>query len=197
MLSFRMFCRPKRRFGTRSTQHLANNNGSNTSTPTATTTSPTNTSKMFVPKSVSTTGVHIQQPSSTVATNSTAHMPLAALQKQNISLISLPNVVEGVAMGSAGFSSASSPTAPTAPAAIKAKGGGSVQSIYDTIDPKSFITEDEPTTEWTPEIPFKNVSHLYHLSKVLLRLYVQMYICIYVCPAIRVCTFKFNVLQTV
>ncbi|XP_065361143.1 adenylyl cyclase 78C isoform X1 [Calliphora vicina] len=159
--------RPKRRFGTRSTQHLANNNGSNTSTPTATT-SPTITGKTFVPKSVSTTGVHIEQqqqamptppppPSSSSGTNPTPHVSLAAIQKKNISLSSLPNVVEGVAMGPAGLSTVSSPTATTAPNAMKAN-GGSIHSILDTIDPKSLITEDEPTTEWTPEIPFKNLN---------------------------------------
>lgn len=159
-----MFFRPKRRFGTRSTQHLANNNGSNTSTPTATT-SPTITGKTFVPKSVSTMGVHIEQqqqqqnqPTPPLsATNPIPHVPLAALQKKNISLSSLPNVVEGVAMGPAGRSTLSSPTTTTAPTSMKAN-GGSAHSILDAIDPKSLITEDEPTTEWTPEIPFKNVS---------------------------------------
>ncbi|XP_055845883.1 adenylyl cyclase 78C isoform X2 [Episyrphus balteatus] len=29
---------------------------------------------------------------------------------------------------------------------------------HDKIDPKNVITEDEPTTEWTPEIPFKNLN---------------------------------------
>ncbi|KAM7358388.1 adenylyl cyclase 78C [Cochliomyia hominivorax] len=162
--------RPKRRFGTRSTQYLANNNGSNISSPTAAT-SPIYTSKTIVTKSVSTTGVHIDQqqvqqstspptpqPSSII--NSTTHVPLAAPQKKNISLSSLPNVVEGVAMGPAGLSTLSSPTTTTAPTITTTMktNGGSTQSILKAIDPKSLITEDEPTTEWTPEIPFKNLN---------------------------------------
>ncbi|XP_055913036.1 adenylyl cyclase 78C isoform X2 [Eupeodes corollae] len=33
-----------------------------------------------------------------------------------------------------------------------------VAATTDRLDPKSVITEDEPTTEWTPEIPFKNLN---------------------------------------
>ncbi|XP_073837834.1 adenylyl cyclase 78C isoform X2 [Musca autumnalis] len=165
--------RPKRRFGTRSSQHLANNNGSNLSTPTIAMT-PTTDAKTFVPKSISTTGVHNesssqqQQPSQLLPTlartNSQPHQqqtpnlphlpPLAALQKKNISISSLPNVMEGVAMGPTGPSTVSSPIAAVAPKA----NGDSIRSILENIDPRSMITEDEPTTEWTPEIPFKNLN---------------------------------------
>lgn len=57
-------------------------------------------------------------------------------------------------MGATGPSTVSSPTTTSVPKA----NGGSAHNIMDTIDPRSLITEDEPTTEWTPEIPFKNVS---------------------------------------
>lgn len=170
---FLFISRPKRRFGTRSTQHLASNNDNNMSTPTAITHHTIITGKTFVPKSISTSGFHIVQqqqqqtlpilpsinPASSITTtlNQSTHIPLAVLQRKNISLSSLPNVVEGVALGPANLSTASSPTAPTGPIAVKAN-GGSGHSMLNAIDPKALITEDEPTTEWTPEIPFKNVS---------------------------------------
>ncbi len=31
---------------------------------------------------------------------------------------------------------------------------------------KSMITEDEPTTDWTPEIPFKNVIYLIYIQAI-------------------------------
>ncbi|XP_061392005.1 adenylyl cyclase 78C [Musca vetustissima] len=165
--------RPKRRFGTRSSQHLANNNGSNMSTPTTAMT-PTTDTKTLVPKSISTTGVHNEpsqqqqpsqlppalsrtnsQPQQQQAQNPPHLPPVAVLQKKNISLSSLPNVMEGVAMGPTGPSTVSSPIAALAP---KAPNGDSIRNILENIDPRSMITEDEPTTEWTPEIPFKNLN---------------------------------------
>ena len=129
------------------------------------------TGKTFVAKSISSSGVHIVQqqqtvplstPASSTTTilNQSTHIPLAVLQKKNISLSSLPNVVEGVALGPAGLSTASSPTAPTDTIAVKAN-AGSDQSMIDVIEPKTLITDDEQTTDWTPEIPFKNVNTLY------------------------------------
>ncbi|XP_075160784.1 adenylyl cyclase 78C isoform X2 [Haematobia irritans] len=156
--------RPKRRFGTRSSQQL---NGSNTTTPTPATTTPTTESKSFVPKSISATGVHIEPQhylhqqlhtlSRALSQPQQQHMPhlppLTSLQKKNISINSLPNVVEGVAMGPPGTSTMSSPIA-SAPKANR----GSLHNILDTTDQGSMITEDEPTTEWIPEIPFKNLN---------------------------------------
>ncbi|XP_049312866.1 adenylyl cyclase 78C isoform X2 [Bactrocera dorsalis] len=181
--------RPKRRFGTRSSQHLANTigtatGGSDASTPTAVTT-PASIGSKSIPTAA---GVEVQQ-------QQLAHLPatplatLAALQKKNISVNSLPNVMEGVALGtggrvgegingpnsngagsggaadSTGLSTVSSPTTMIAPITVvdqqplKMNGAtASSQNLASTIDPKALIIEDEPTTEWTPEIPFKNLN---------------------------------------
>lgn len=68
-------------------------------------------------------------------------------------------------MGPTAPSTVSSPITSTAPKT----NGESIRNIniLDTIDPRSVVTEDEPTTEWTPEIPFKNVSSL--LTKTLVK----------------------------
>ncbi|XP_017484443.1 PREDICTED: adenylate cyclase type 8 isoform X2 [Rhagoletis zephyria] len=196
--------RPKRRFGTRSSQHLANTissataaGGSDASTPTAVT-----TPASIASKSISTTtGVEAQQQQQQQQPQPQPHLPpnplpsLAALQKKNISVNSLPNVMEGVALGNGGraadgingprsiagggsdsaggigagdttgLSTVSSPTTLTAPTVVdqqpplKLNGtAASVQNLTSTIDPKALIIEDEPTTEWTPEIPFKNLN---------------------------------------
>ncbi|XP_059217173.1 adenylyl cyclase 78C isoform X2 [Stomoxys calcitrans] len=159
--------RPKRRFGTRSSQHLAHINGSNTTTPTPAMTSPTMDAKTFVPKSISATGVHIDpqqqlhhhlhalsRAQSQPQQQHLPHLPpLNSMQKKNISLNSLPNVVEGVAMGPTGPSTMSSPIT-TAPKA----NGDNIHNLLDAGDHRSIITEDEPTTEWIPEIPFKNLN---------------------------------------
>lgn len=106
-------------------------------------------------------------------------------QKKNISLNSLPNVVEGVAMdsrrlrnggagvggtgsagggggaGPAGLSTVSSPTAmmsaPLEQQLRPRNGASSIQNLAEAIDGKGLIIEDESTTDWIPEIPFKNV----------------------------------------
>jgi len=105
-------------------------------------------------------------------------------QKKNISLNSLPNVVEGVAMdsrrmrngcggmggaggaggagtGPSGMSTVSSPTAMmSAPLEVQLRprnGATSIQNLAEAIDGKGLIIEDESTTDWIPEIPFKNV----------------------------------------
>nr|XP_036218530.1 adenylyl cyclase 78C isoform X2 [Bactrocera oleae] len=179
--------RPKRRFGTRSSQHLANTictaTGSNdASTPTAVTT-PASIGSKSIPIAA---GIQAQQ-------QQLVHLPatpLAALQKKNISVNSLPNVMEGVALGnggrigdgingpsnngvasgagavdSTGLSTVSSPTTMIAPTTVvdqqslKMNGATAIpQNLPSTIDPKALIIEDEPTTEWTPEIPFKNLN---------------------------------------
>lgn len=68
------------------------------------------------------------------------------------------------AADSIGLSTVSSPTTLTSPTTVvdqqplKMNGAtASSQNLASTIDPKALIIEDEPTTEWTPEIPFKNV----------------------------------------
>lgn len=108
-------------------------------------------------------------------------------QKKNISLNSLPNVVEGVAMdsrrirngcgvmggaggtggggtGPCGMSTVSSPTAMmSAPLEVQLRprnGACSIQNLAEAIDGKGLIIEDESTTDWIPEIPFKNVRSL-------------------------------------
>lgn len=106
-------------------------------------------------------------------------------QKKNISLNSLPNVVEGVAMdsrrlrnggggiggagaaggngtGPSGLSTVSSPTAMSAPLEQQLRprnGASSIQNLSEAIDSKGLIIEDESTTDWIPEIPFKNVKY--------------------------------------
>lgn len=45
-------------------------------------------------------------------------------------------------------------------AAVNANGGqnGSAKDLkFENSSCKPIITEDEPTTDWTPEIPFRNV----------------------------------------
>lgn len=106
-------------------------------------------------------------------------------QKKNISLNSLPNVVEGVAMNNrrlrnggavgaggtvnaggtgataAGLSTVSSPTAMmSAPLEqqLRPQNGASIQNLTEAISDKGLIIEDESTTDWKPEIPFRNVS---------------------------------------
>ncbi|XP_054734331.1 adenylyl cyclase 78C [Anastrepha obliqua] len=178
--------RPKRRFGTRSSKHLANTicsapGCSDVSTPAAVTTPASIDSK-----SISTTTGGEAQQQQQQQTNLTPNPlpPLVSLQKKNISVSSLPNVMEGVALdngrrvgdgingtgknggggGSTGLSTVSSPTAMTEPAVVhqqplKFNGTAtSVQNLTSALDPKALIIEDEPTTEWTPEIPFKNLN---------------------------------------
>ncbi|XP_050335698.1 adenylyl cyclase 78C isoform X3 [Bactrocera neohumeralis] len=182
--------RPKRRFGTRSSQHLANTigtatGGSDASTPTAVTT-PASIGSKSIPTAA---GVEVQQQQQVGHLPATPLATLAALQKKNISVNSLPNVMEGVALGnggrvgdgingpssngagsggaadSTGLSTVSSPTTMIAPITVvdqqplKMNGAtASSQNLASTIDPKALIIEDEPTTEWTPEIPFKNLN---------------------------------------
>ncbi|XP_020714442.1 adenylate cyclase type 8 isoform X2 [Ceratitis capitata] len=200
--------RPKRRFGTRSSQHLANTNSttaatasSDTNTPTAVTTP----AARMETKSFSAAAVlgndaqqqqQQQQQHKQQQSQQTQNLPptaLNALQKKNISVNSLPNVMEGVALSglggrvgsggnasggingiagggggvadSTGLSTVSSPTTMTAPISVvdqqplKLNGtAASSQNLTSTIDPKALIIEDEPTTEWTPEIPFKNLN---------------------------------------
>ncbi|KAH8372208.1 hypothetical protein KR093_010596 [Drosophila rubida] len=106
-------------------------------------------------------------------------------QKKNISLNSLPNVVEGVALENrrlrnggavgaggaanaagtgataAGLSTVSSPTAMmSAPLEqqLRPRNGASIQNLTEAISAKGLIIEDESTTDWIPEIPFKNLN---------------------------------------
>ncbi|EDV52605.2 adenylate cyclase type 8 isoform X2 [Drosophila erecta] len=187
--------RPKRRFGTRSSAHLAGSVAT-AAAPAATPTA--------LPKSISASGsgsiggvtatgndgasidgrsleyvatiaVPVQQPTQL----------LQQQQKKNISLNSLPNVVEGVAMdsrrtrngcgvmggaggaggggtGPCGMSTVSSPTAMmSAPLEVQLRprnGATSIQNLAEAIDGKGLIIEDESTTDWIPEIPFKNLN---------------------------------------
>lgn len=112
-------------------------------------------------------------------------------QKKNISLNSLPNVVEGVALDNrrlrnggavgagmnanavggaaptAGLSTVSSPTAMmSAPLEqqLRQRNGASIQNLAEAINAKGLIVEDESTTDWIPEIPFKNVSRKWKLN---------------------------------
>ncbi|XP_017122202.1 adenylyl cyclase 78C isoform X2 [Drosophila elegans] len=185
--------RPKRRFGTRSSAHLA---GSVATAPSATPTA--------LPKSISASGSgsiggvtttggdgasidgRSLEYAATIAVP--AQQPAQLLQQQqkkNISLNSLPNVVEGVAMdnrkmrngcggiggacgaggagtGPPGMSTVSSPTAMmSAPLEVQLRprnGATSVQNLAEAIDAKGLIMEDESTTDWIPEIPFKNLN---------------------------------------
>ncbi|XP_044312659.1 adenylyl cyclase 78C isoform X1 [Drosophila rhopaloa] len=185
--------RPKRRFGTRSSAHLA---GSVATAPSATPTA--------LPKSISASGSgsiggvtttggdgasidgRSLEYAATIAVP--AQQPAQLLQQQqkkNISLNSLPNVVEGVAMdsrrmrngcggmggaggacgagtGPSGMSTVSSPTAMmSAPLEVQLRprnGATSIQNLAEAIDGKGLIIEDESTTDWIPEIPFKNLN---------------------------------------
>ncbi|XP_017096098.2 adenylyl cyclase 78C isoform X1 [Drosophila bipectinata] len=186
--------RPKRRFGTRSSAHLA---GSVATAPSAT--------PSVLPKSISASGSgsiggvtttggdgasidgRSLEYAATIAVP--AQQPAQLLQQQqkkNISLNSLPNVVEGVAMdsrrlrnggagitgtgsagggggaGPAGLSTVSSPTAmmsaPLEQQLRPRNGASSIQNLAEAIDGKGLIIEDESTTDWIPEIPFKNLN---------------------------------------
>ncbi|KAH8295658.1 hypothetical protein KR018_002165, partial [Drosophila ironensis] len=189
--------RPKRRFGTRSSAHLA---GSVATAPSAT--------PSVLPKSISASGSgsiggvtttggdgasidgRSLEYAATIAVP--AQQPAQLLQQQqkkNISLNSLPNVVEGVAMdsrrirnggtgingtggtsgagggaGPAGLSTVSSPTAMMSTPLeqqLRPRNGGasSIQNLAEAIDgSKGLIIEDESTTDWIPEIPFKNLN---------------------------------------
>ncbi|XP_067644298.1 adenylyl cyclase 78C isoform X2 [Eurosta solidaginis] len=198
--------RPKRRFGTRSSQHLANNNatgGSDASSPSVVTTPASIGSKSIATTAgvVATHQPQQQQHERQERQQPPTYLPLtplptyAAVQKKNISLNSLPNVMEGVPLGngtclgdgingpsnisvvgggavaitvagnSAGLSTVSSPTTLTAPTVVdqppplKLNGTTvSAQTVMSTSDQKALIIEDEATTEWTPEIPFKNLN---------------------------------------
>ncbi|XP_030372445.1 adenylyl cyclase 78C [Scaptodrosophila lebanonensis] len=188
--------RPKRRFGTRSSAHLAssNNNTPIVAAPTA------------VPKSISASGSNGNDCAASISVGGTIDgvsiddsleyattmsvppsTPQTAAQllqqKKNVSLNSLPNVVEGVVMENrrlrngvagnagtnsgtgapAGLSTVSSPTAMmTAPLEqqLRPRNGASVQNLTDTnaLEPKGSIIEDESTTDWIPEIPFRNLN---------------------------------------
>ncbi|XP_017048724.1 adenylyl cyclase 78C [Drosophila ficusphila] len=188
--------RPKRRFGTRSSAHLAGSVATANTAPSATPTA--------LPKSISASGSgsiggvtaaggdgasmdgRSLEYAATIAIP--AQQPAQLLQQQqkkNISLNSLPNVVEGVAMdnrrmrngcsgvggpggsggagtGPSGMSTVSSPTAMmSAPLEVqlRAKNGAtSIQNLAEAIDGKGLIIEDESTTDWIPEIPFKNLN---------------------------------------
>ncbi|XP_017138119.1 adenylyl cyclase 78C isoform X2 [Drosophila miranda] len=193
--------RPKRRFGTRSSAHLAGSvAAASTSGACACSSTPTPTPipTPALPKSISASGsgsigggtatmggdgasidgrsleyaatiaVPAQQPSQL----------LQQQQKKNISLNSLPNVVEGVAMDSrrlrnggagagtgantgppSGMSTVSSPTAMmSAPLELRPRNGASIQNLAEAIEGKGLIIEDESTTDWIPEIPFKNLN---------------------------------------
>ncbi|KAH8380471.1 hypothetical protein KR009_010919, partial [Drosophila setifemur] len=185
--------RPKRRFGTRSSAHLA---GSVATAPSVT--------PSVLPKSISasgsgsiggvtTTGCDAAsidgrslEYAATIAVP--AQQPAQLLQQQqkrNISLNSLPNVVEGRELDSrrlrnggagigcagatggvgacpAGLSTVSSPTAmmsaPLEQQLRPRNGAASIQNLAEAIDGKGLIIEDEPTTDWIPEIPFKNLN---------------------------------------
>ncbi|XP_033157881.1 adenylyl cyclase 78C isoform X1 [Drosophila mauritiana] len=187
--------RPKRRFGTRSSAHLAGS----VATAAAPCTTPT-----ALPKSISASGSgsiggvtatgndgasidgRSLEYAATIAVP--AQQPTQLLQQQqkkNISLNSLPNVVEGVAMdsrrirngcgvmggaggaggggtGPCGMSTVSSPTAMmSAPLEVQLRprnGACSIQNLAEAIDGKGLIIEDESTTDWIPEIPFKNLN---------------------------------------
>ncbi|EDW78851.2 uncharacterized protein Dwil_GK12673 [Drosophila willistoni] len=194
--------RPKRRFGTRSSAHLAGSGSASASATPA------------LPKSISASGSGSIGGATTVCGGMGAggdgvsidghsleyaasiavppQQPAQLLQQQqkkNISLNSLPNVVEGVAMdnsrrlkngaalgvalanagagtgvgsGATGLSTVSSPTAMmSAPLEqqLRPRNGASVQNLAEAIDAKGLIIEDESTTDWIPEIPFKNLNN--------------------------------------
>ncbi|XP_032573813.1 adenylyl cyclase 78C isoform X2 [Drosophila sechellia] len=187
--------RPKRRFGTRSSAHLAGSVAT-AAAPCATPTA--------LPKSISASGSgsiggvtatgndgasidgRSLEYAATIAVP--AQQPTQLLQQQqkkNISLNSLPNVVEGVAMdsrrirngcgvmggaggaggggtGPCGMSTVSSPTAMmSVPLEVQLRprnGACSIQNLAEAIDGKGLIIEDESTTDWIPEIPFKNLN---------------------------------------
>ncbi|EDV96903.1 GH16533, partial [Drosophila grimshawi] len=178
--------RPKRRFGTRSSS----------AAPAA------NRDSAALPKSISASGSSIGSNTATVqgtidgtgsidgrsslecAVAMAVQQPSQLLQQQqkkNISLNSLPNVVEGVALDNrrlrngvainanavaggvggapaAGLSTVSSPTAMMSAPLEQPRNGDSVQNLAEAISAKGLIIEDESTTEWIPEIPFRNLN---------------------------------------
>ncbi|XP_032290565.1 adenylyl cyclase 78C isoform X2 [Drosophila virilis] len=188
--------RPKRRFGTRSSAHLSSSLGpAAVGTPIAS----------ALPKSISASGSgndcsmgsttavgigdggSIDGRSLECAVAMAVQQPSQLLQQQqkkNISLNSLPNVVEGVPLDNrrlrngiaaaiagnanagsagapAGLSTVSSPTAMmSAPLEqqLKPRNGASVQNLTEAINAKGLVIEDESTTEWIPEIPFRNLN---------------------------------------
>lgn len=190
--------RPKRRFGTRSSAHQSS------SIATAATVAASPPTCTALPKSISasgsgndcsmgsTTAVGIAGDGSSIDGRSleyaTAVQPSQLLQQQqkkNISLNSLPNVVEGVALDNrrlrnggavgaggttnaggtgaptAGLSTVSSPTAMmSAPLEqqLRPRNGASIQNLSEAMSAKGLIIEDESTTEWIPEIPFRNLN---------------------------------------
>ncbi|XP_032587114.1 adenylyl cyclase 78C [Drosophila mojavensis] len=185
--------RPKRRFGTRSSVHQS----SSIAAPAVPSpgTAP-------LPKSISASGSgndcsigsttagamgdgsSIDGRSLDVALAVQPSQLLQQQQKKNISLNSLPNVVEGVALDSrrlrngmatgnagnanangagapAGLSTVSSPTAMmsnTLEQQLRPRNGASIQNLADSISAKGLVIEDESTTEWIPEIPFRNLT---------------------------------------
>jgi len=70
----------------------------------------------------------------------------------------------GGGTGPCGMSTVSSPTAMmSAPLEVQLRprnGACSIQNLAEAIDGKGLIIEDESTTDWIPEIPFKNVRSL-------------------------------------
>ncbi|BFF99153.1 adenylyl cyclase 78C [Drosophila madeirensis] len=197
--------RPKRRFGTRSSAHLAGSvaaastSGTCAGSPIPT---PTAVPKPALPKSISASGSgsigggtaamggdgasidgrSLEYAASIAVPAQQPALLLQQQQKKNISLNSLPNVVEGVAMDSrrlrnggaganagansvagapAGMSTVSSPTAMmSAPLEqqLRPRNGASIQNLAEAIEGKGLIIEDESTTDWIPEIPFKNLN---------------------------------------
>ncbi|KAL7734736.1 hypothetical protein ACLKA6_011024 [Drosophila palustris] len=195
--------RPKRRFGTRSSAHQSSSTVAAASAP----------ASSALPKSISASGSGNDcSIGSTTAVGVagggagggaggdggsidgrslefvTAVQPAQLLQQQqkkNISLNSLPNVVEGVALDNrrlrnggavgaggtanaggtgapaAGLSTVSSPTAMmSAPLEqqLRPRNGASIQNLTEAISAKGLIIEDESTTDWIPEIPFRNLN---------------------------------------
>ncbi|XP_062128237.1 adenylyl cyclase 78C isoform X1 [Drosophila sulfurigaster albostrigata] len=196
--------RPKRRFGTRSSAHQSSSIATAATAPVPAT--------GVLPKSISASGSgnDCSMGSTTavggvngggdggsidgrsleyatalaMATQQPAQL-LQQQQKKNISLNSLPNVVEGVALENrrlrnggavgaggagiaggagaptAGLSTVSSPTAMmSAPLEqqLRPRNGASIQNLTEAINAKGLIIEDESTTDWIPEIPFRNLN---------------------------------------
>ncbi|KAH8258604.1 hypothetical protein KR038_001357 [Drosophila bunnanda] len=189
--------RPKRRFGTRSSAHLAGSvataAASSAATPIAALPKSISASGSGSIGGVTTTGGDgVSMDGRSLEYAATIAVPaqqpaqlLQQQQKKNISLNSLPNVVEGVAMdsrrlrngcggiggagaaggtgtGPAGLSTVSSPTAmmsaPLEQQLRPRNGASSIQNLSEAIDSKGLIIEDESTTDWIPEIPFKNLN---------------------------------------
>ncbi|KAH8364552.1 hypothetical protein KR084_008004, partial [Drosophila pseudotakahashii] len=187
--------RPKRRFGTRSSAHLAGSvaTATATATPTALPKSISASGSGSIGGVTTTGGDGASMDGRSLEYAATISVPaqqpaqlLQQQQKKNISLNSLPNVVEGVAMdnrrmrngcggmggacgaggaggtGPSGMSTVSSPTAMmSTPLEVQLRprnGATSIQNLAEAIDGKGLIIEDESTTDWIPEIPFKNLN---------------------------------------